>query len=94
VGWWRWISPKVHISNRQHFEACVFSQIRDDLKSGDLCIEGSEKYADYRKQLISWVLNTFCEQAGLPTTAQAFKEQDMNSYKRPHLLFFRFFKSL
>ncbi|MXQ52528.1 Tn3 family transposase [Shimazuella alba] len=85
-GWWRWISPHRQRSiypkkiNRRHFEACVFYQIRDDLKSGDLCIEGSEKYADYRKQLVSWEeyrenLQTFCEQAGLPTTAQAFKKQ-------------------
>jgi len=25
-----------------------------ELKSGDLFIEGSEKYGDYREQLISW----------------------------------------
>ncbi|MED0673703.1 Tn3 family transposase [Aneurinibacillus aneurinilyticus] len=85
-GWWRWISPHRRRSvypkkiNRRHFEACVFYQIRNELKSGDLCIEGSEKYADYRKQLVSWEeyqenLQTFCEQAGLPTNAQAFKEQ-------------------
>ncbi|MCS0824829.1 Tn3 family transposase [Cytobacillus firmus] len=85
-GWWRWISPNRRRSiypkkiNRRHFEACVFYQIRNELKSGDLCIEGSEKYGDYRKQLVSWDeyqenVHTFCEQAGLPTNAQAFKEQ-------------------
>nr|WP_304522108.1 hypothetical protein [Bacillus toyonensis] len=46
--WWRWISPQRNRNiypekiNRRHFEACVFSQIRDELKSGDLYIEGSE----------------------------------------------------
>lgn len=85
-GWWRWISPHRRRSiypkkiNRRHFEACVFYQIRNDLKSGDLCIEGSEKYADYRKQLVSWEeyhenLHTFCEQAGLPPSSEAFKNQ-------------------
>lgn len=85
-GWWRWISPNRRRSiypkkiNRRHFEICVFYQIRNELKSGDLCIEGSEKYGDYRKQLVSWEeyqenVHTFCEQAGLPTNAQAFKEQ-------------------
>lgn len=92
-GWWRWISPDRRRSiypkkiNRRHFEACVFTQIRDELKSGDLCIEGSEKYADYRKQLVSrdeyqGNLHTFCEQAGLPTTAQAFKEQVYNQLEK------------
>ncbi|MEK4282532.1 MULTISPECIES: Tn3 family transposase [unclassified Cytobacillus] len=85
-GWWRWISPHRRRSiypkniNRRHFEACVFYQIRNELKSGDICIEGSEKYADYRKQLVSWEeyqenLHTFCEQAGLPTNSIAFKDQ-------------------
>jgi hypothetical protein len=39
--------------NRKHFEACVFSQLLRELKSGDICIEGSLEYADYRGQLIS-----------------------------------------
>jgi len=85
-GWWRWISSNRRRNvypdkiNRRHFEACVFYQIRNELKSGDLCIESSEQYADYREQLISWDeykqnLHTFCEQAGLPTTAKEFKTQ-------------------
>ncbi|HHL0974690.1 TPA: DUF4158 domain-containing protein, partial [Bacillus cereus] len=80
-GWWRWISSNRRRNvypdkiNRRHFEACVFYQVRNELKSGDLCIENSEQYADYREQLISWDeykqnLHTFCEQAGLPTTAK------------------------
>ncbi|MGH0758452.1 Tn3 family transposase [Bacillus cereus] len=91
--WWRWICPhqrrnvpleKIH---RRHFEACVFSQIWLELKSGDLYIEGSEKHADYRKQLISWdefQINraTFCEQAGLPTTAKEFKFQVYNKLEQ------------
>ncbi|MGG0446814.1 Tn3 family transposase [Bacillus mycoides] len=85
-GWWRWISSNRRRNvypdkiNRRHFEACVFYQVRNELKSGDLCIESSEQYADYREQLISWDeykqnLHTFCEQAGLPTTAKEFKTQ-------------------
>ncbi|HFK1785828.1 TPA: Tn3 family transposase [Bacillus cereus] len=91
--WWRWIRPhqrrnappeKIH---RRHFEACVFSQIWLELKSGDLYIEGSDKYADYRKQLISWdeyqeIVATFCNQAGLPTTAQEFKMQVYNKLEK------------
>jgi len=39
---------------RRHFEGCVFSQVMSELLSGDLCIVGSEQFADYRTQLIPW----------------------------------------
>ena len=39
---------------RRHFEIAVFSQILWDLKSGDLYVEGSDQYSDYREELISW----------------------------------------
>src|SRR5699024_9780344 len=46
-----------------------------------------DKYADYRKQLISWDeyqenVATFCDQAGLPTTAQDFKVQVYNKLEK------------
>jgi len=40
--------------NRYHFEACVFSQLILELKAGDLCIVGSDAFADYREQLADW----------------------------------------
>ncbi|MEC4696383.1 hypothetical protein P4J02_15510 [Bacillus anthracis] len=91
-GWWRWISSNRRKNvypnkiNRRHFEACVFYQVRNELKYGDLCIEGSEQYADYREQLISWDeyrqnLHTFCEQAVLPTIAGEFKKQVYDKLK-------------
>lgn len=63
--------------NRKHFEACVFSQLLRELKSGDICIEGSLEYADYRSQLISneefnQTLGEFGEQVGLPTEPNTF----------------------
>lgn len=84
--WWRWISPQRKKEplpeeiNRRHFEVCVFTQVMRELKSGDLCIEGSEKYADYREQLISWEeykqgVEEFCEQTGLPVNGLSFVEQ-------------------
>ena len=33
---------------RQHLETCVFSSLADELKSGDICVIGSEQFADYR----------------------------------------------
>lgn len=84
--WWRWISPqrKRHPMpekvNRRHFEVCVFSQVVWELKSGDLYIEGSEKYADYNRQLISLEeyeeqLEEFCEQTGLPPDGSQYVDQ-------------------
>ncbi|WP_426908605.1 hypothetical protein, partial [Serratia marcescens] len=40
--------------SRQHFEVCVFSALAAEIKSGDVSIQGSEAYADYRDQLLSW----------------------------------------
>lgn len=47
------------------------------MKSGDLYIAGSEKYADYRKQLLPWsacekLLDDYCESVGLPNNAKDF----------------------
>jgi TnpA family transposase len=58
--------------DRRHFEVCLFSQIADELKSGDLYIEGADKYSDYREQLVPWVeykakLPKLCEMLDLPT---------------------------
>ncbi|MGH0945176.1 Tn3 family transposase [Bacillus mycoides] len=81
--WWKWLSPKRKKEsipeevNRRHLEVCIFSQIMWDLKSGDLYIEGSEKYADYRKQLVSWEefemhKPVFCEQVNQPSSGTEF----------------------
>lgn len=66
--------------NRRHFEVCVFLHLAAELKSGDMAIAGSEAYADYRDQLLPWttcepLVVDYCQQAELPTTAQAFVAQ-------------------
>ena len=40
--------------HRLYFELCVLSQVVNEIKSGDLFVENSEQYNDYRDQLISW----------------------------------------
>lgn len=67
---------KVH---RRNFELCVFTQAMNELKSGDLCIPLSDKYRDYRDQLISWDeyekgIGLFAEQAGIEIDAKLFSE--------------------
>jgi Tn3 transposase DDE domain len=86
-----WISPKwwFLVTNqrtrktsparlsRRHFEVCVFSQILWELKSGDLYIEGSDAYADYRQQQISWdeyyrTVGDYGQLVDLPVEGKAF----------------------
>lgn len=81
--WWRLVTglqtreKLPHSVNRRYFEMCVFSQLMWELKSADLCINGSDKFSDYREQFISWeeyqkALPTYCQQLGLPTEAEDF----------------------
>ena len=64
---------------RQHLETCVFSYVAAELKTGDLCVRGSEQFADYRDQLLSWAecepkVAEYCQQLGFPSDAEAFVE--------------------
>ncbi len=63
--------------NRQHFEVCVFSALATEIKSGDVAIRGSEAYADYREQLLSWeecepLVEDYCQQLSFANNAHAF----------------------
>ena len=39
--------------NRRNFEVCLCDEIMNGLLNGDLCVENSIEYSDYRKELIS-----------------------------------------
>ncbi|MEM7593785.1 MAG: hypothetical protein AAF383_20120 [Cyanobacteria bacterium P01_A01_bin.83] len=63
--------------NRRYFEMCVFSQVMWELKSGDLYVEDSDAFADYRTQQISWAeyetnIEEFGRLVDLPTEPKAF----------------------
>ncbi|HEY9835250.1 MAG TPA: transposase, partial [Stenomitos sp.] len=81
--WWRLItnqrSREIYPTslNRKHFEVCVFSQVMWELKSGDLYIEGSNAFADYRQQQISWeeyqaTVKDYGSLVDLPVEGKAF----------------------
>jgi hypothetical protein len=58
---------------RRHFEACIFYYLAAELRSGDICVVGSEDYADYREQLLPWseclpLVDQYCENCGLVIT--------------------------
>ena len=66
--------PKV---DKRYFELCLFSQIWLELKSGDLYVEGSEAFSDYRTQLVSpedyaHGVEEYGEQVGLPVDGKTF----------------------
>jgi hypothetical protein len=66
--------PKV---DKRYFELCLFSQIWLELKSGDLYVEGSEAFSDYRTQLVSpedyaHGVAKYGEQVGLPVDGKTF----------------------
>ncbi|WP_163420365.1 hypothetical protein, partial [Escherichia coli] len=47
-------SGQGHPTNRRNLEVCVFSHLATELRSGGVCVDGSESFADYRKQLLPW----------------------------------------
>jgi TnpA family transposase len=66
--------------HRRFFELCVFHQIMRELNSGDLYVEGSDQYDDYRIHEVSdeelrRELPRYCETVGLPTDAKTFVKQ-------------------
>ncbi|MBN9424261.1 MAG: Tn3 family transposase [Candidatus Accumulibacter sp. 66-26] len=63
--------------SRPHFEVCVFSALAAEIKSGDVSIQGSEAYADYREQLLSWeecepLVTDYCAQLDFAADAAGF----------------------
>ena len=84
--WWRLVTEQRQRERerrapkrlrRRHFEVCVFSQLMVELKAGDLCILGSDHFADYRDQLLSWEeyhqgVAAYGEMIGLPIEGGAF----------------------
>jgi len=62
---------------RRHFEVCVFAALAAALKAGDVAVEGSDAYADYREQLLPWSecepqVADYCQAVELPATAAGF----------------------
>lgn len=62
---------------RRHFEACVFTYLVEELRTGDVAVTGAQEYANWSANLLSWEdcqdkLADFCTEAGLPATAEEF----------------------
>ncbi|WP_454727828.1 MULTISPECIES: Tn3 family transposase [Cupriavidus] len=64
-------------TNRRYLELCVLSHMVNELRSGDLCVVGSDSFADYRVHLLPWRecerrLPEYCAKLGMPANAQDF----------------------
>jgi hypothetical protein len=81
--WWPLITgnkdrcASVSCVDRRYFELCVFSNVMLELKSGDLCVPGSDQFSDYRKELVSEDefergVALYGEQAGIPVEGPSF----------------------
>jgi len=67
----------VTVLNRRQLEVCVFHYLALGLQNGDVYVEGSQAYADYRGQLLSWSeclprLPAYCQALQMPETAASF----------------------
>ncbi|MCP4096109.1 MAG: Tn3 family transposase [Planctomycetaceae bacterium] len=80
--WHTFIREKVDgeiVFKKHHLEVCIFSHVADGIRNGDLYVEGTEAYADYRTQLLPWVecqdiLEGYCSAVNLPISASDFVE--------------------
>lgn len=81
--WRDFVAPTVHgaaIIDRRALEVCVFVHLADALLGGDLYVVGSERFADYRAQLLPWSacaprVAAYCAAMGLPAEGAKAVEQ-------------------
>jgi hypothetical protein len=80
VRWHALIRTQRHMETvlkRRSLEVCVFSYLDAGLRCGDVYVEGSEAYADYRQQLLPWDqcvprLPAYCQALQFAPTATEF----------------------
>ncbi len=65
---------------RRHLEACVFSYLAAELRSGDVAVIGADSYANFFDQLLSPaevepLIAGYCAEVGLPATAVEFRAE-------------------
>ncbi len=51
--WQPYVSPHKQPIDRRNYELCVFSELRDRLRAGDVWVAGSRQYQDFETHLMS-----------------------------------------
>jgi TnpA family transposase len=69
--------PEDNVINRRYFELCVFSYLTNELRSGDIFIEGADAFSDYRQHLLSWeecdlLVEDYLQELNFPKNAEEF----------------------
>jgi TnpA family transposase len=94
--WWPLVAPDTkppeeptHVA-RRWFELCVLTQVMQELKSGDLCVPGSDRYGDFRTQFVSDAeyersVSSYGERAGIPIAPNAFVRMLRNKLEQAAL---------
>lgn len=64
-----------NVINRRYFELCIFSYLSNELRSGDIFIEGADAFSDYRQQLLSLeecdlLIEDYLQKLNIPTTGK------------------------
>lgn len=69
--------PNAGLVHRKHLELCVLCHVKNELKSGDLYVENSGQYDDYRDHLVTWEefeaeIGAYAKMLELPADPEAF----------------------
>ena len=77
--------------HRKYFELCVFTEVMQELQSGDLYVKDSDRYSDYREQLIDWEtsqvslqVGDYGKMLGFPTDPPSFVEHLKRCCQKRH----------
>lgn len=70
------VGPNEGLLHRKYLELCVFSHVMEELKSGDLYVQNSDQFDDYRDHLVGWdefdaEVTDYASMVGLPTDGDA-----------------------
>ncbi|MEV1178730.1 transposase, partial [Nonomuraea sp. NPDC049784] len=62
---------------KRHFEAMAFAYLAEELRTGDVAVDGAAEYGDWSSHLLTFddcrpLLDAYCAEAGLPSTAADF----------------------
>ncbi|WP_327581817.1 Tn3 family transposase [Nonomuraea sp. NBC_00507] len=79
ANWQRAVRDRKHpgMLVKRHFEAMVFAYLAEELRTGDVAVEGAAEYGDWSSHLLSFeecrpLLAAYCAEAGLPESAAVF----------------------
>lgn len=66
--------------SRHNLELCILSHVANDLRSGDMFVDGADFYADYREGLLPWdvcekMVNDYCQKINIAVGGAACVKQ-------------------